>query len=84
MGGEPPARLPDEVVAAIRTVEGDGAVVSAQRRWTLTWLEGRPVLELDPAEDSDEYTTITVDPDDHTARIRTANPDDEWEDEDEL
>lgn len=83
MGSEPPARLPEEVVAAIRKVESDAEGASAQRRWTLTWLEGRPIVELDPAESSDEFTTITVKSDDHTASIRTANPDDEWEEDDE-
>lgn len=48
VGGEPPARLGLEVRAAIRAVEGEllGRDTS-QWRWTLTWLEGRPVVELD-------------------------------------
>ncbi len=77
MGAEPPARLPAEVVAAIREVERDRDTASSPRRWTLTWLEGRPIVELDPATDSDEFTTITVDPDDHSVSVRTENPDDE-------
>lgn len=48
VGEEPPARLPVEVVAAIRGVEAELAGVdTASWRWTLTWLEGRPVAELD-------------------------------------
>lgn len=48
VGGETPSRLPDDVVAAIRSVEASLAgVETAQWRWTLTWLEGKPVVELD-------------------------------------
>lgn len=48
VGAEPPARLPDSVVAAIATVEIELAGVDTTGwRWTLTWLEGRPVVELD-------------------------------------
>lgn len=45
---EPQAKLTDDVRAAIATVEAelDGLDV-ADWRWTLTWLEARPVLELD-------------------------------------
>lgn len=53
VGAEPPARLPDSVKGAIRAVEADGAIGS----WTLTWLEGKPVAELD------DGTTVTVDAD---------------------
>lgn len=57
VGAEPPARLPEEVLAAVQGVEADLAGVdTAQWRWTLTWLEGRPVVELD------DGTTIRVDP----------------------
>lgn len=48
VGAEPPARLPEAVVAAVAQVESELAGVStAGWRWTLTWLEGRPVVELD-------------------------------------
>ncbi len=48
VGGETPARLPEAVVAAVRRVEAELAEVdTAQWRWTLTWLEGNPVVELD-------------------------------------
>jgi len=55
VGDEPPARLPERVVAAIRAVEAERADAAGQR-WTLTWLEGRPTAELD------DGTTVTVDP----------------------
>lgn len=52
--GAPPANgLPAAVVAAIRDVETEVLSLASESfdpsgwRWTLTWLEGRPVLELD-------------------------------------
>ncbi len=56
LGEEPPARLSADVVAAARSVE---AQVGPREgwRWTLTWLEGRPVVELD------DGTVIRVDHD---------------------
>lgn len=50
-GEQPPAAVPQELHEQIRGVEqvaltntpGPGAAP----RWTLTWLEGRPVAELD-------------------------------------
>jgi hypothetical protein len=48
VGCEPPARISPEVRAAIRAVEGDLlGYDTTQWRWTLTWLENRPVVELD-------------------------------------
>ena len=48
VGGEVPPRVPDAMIAAIREVETELADVdTTQWRWTLTWLEGRPVVELD-------------------------------------
>jgi hypothetical protein len=48
VGAQPPARLTDDVLEAIAFVESDLADVdTSQWRWTLTWLEGRPVAELD-------------------------------------
>lgn len=56
VGGEPPARLSPEVRAAIRAVEGDLLGLDTTLwRWTLTWLENRPVVELD------DGTVIRVD-----------------------
>ena len=59
----PAGGLPEGVVAAIGAVEKDLTTLAAQHpylgiaswRWTLTWLEGRPVVELD------DGTTIRVD-----------------------
>ena len=48
VGDEPPARLDEAVRAAIRDVEQElDGVPTDGWRWTLTWLEGRPVVELD-------------------------------------
>jgi len=45
-GDEPPASVPAELrplvaAAEYRATDGEG------RHWTLTWLEGRPIVELD-------------------------------------
>lgn len=56
VGDEPPARLPADVIAAIAVVERElDGIATDGWRWTLTWLEGRPVVELD------DGTTIRVD-----------------------
>jgi hypothetical protein len=51
VGEEPPAKIPPAIVAAIKAVELEraarGDVDTSQWRWTLTWLEGLPVAELD-------------------------------------
>lgn len=50
VGATPPDRLPAAVVAAVATVEGElvaQGVDASTWRWTLTWLERRPVVELD-------------------------------------
>lgn len=54
VGEVPPARLDESVVEAIRSVEAEIGERPGWR-WTLTWLEGRPVVELD------DGTTIRVD-----------------------
>lgn len=46
VGAEPPARLTEGVIAAIRAVEAEVGE-RPDWRWTLTWLEGRPVVQLD-------------------------------------
>lgn len=57
VGTTPPDRLPAAVVAAIAAVEAEHADVDTTNwRWTLTWLEGRPVVELD------DGTTLHYDP----------------------
>jgi hypothetical protein len=56
VGAEPPATLPEAVVQAVAQVEGELAAFDTSTwRWTLTWLEGRPVVELD------DGTTIRLD-----------------------
>ena len=85
MGAEPPARLPEAVVAAIRDVEmaaGPGAGASG-RRWTLTWLEGRPIVELDAASGSENVTVIRFNPASGRASIASGDSGEEWV-EDEL
>ncbi|MFT4028893.1 MAG: hypothetical protein QM675_03370 [Protaetiibacter sp.] len=58
IGAEPPARLPDSVVVAIAAVETELVGVDTTGwRWTLTWLEGRPVVELDPSTGSGRRAT---------------------------
>jgi hypothetical protein len=67
VGAEAPSALPEVVGYAVQTVEEELVatdVDTASWRWTLTWLEGKPVVELDdgtvirfnPTEDS---ATIT-------------------------
>lgn len=48
IGADTPPRLPGSVARAVREVEAELAGVdTSQWRWTLTWLEGKPVVELD-------------------------------------
>ena len=55
VGATPPEKLDGSVVLAIRDAEAQLAEVdTAQWRWTLTWLESRPVVQLD------DGTTIRV------------------------
>lgn len=65
VGGEPPAKLPAPVIAAIRAVEAELAVLAERDtsawRWTLTWLEGKPITQLD------DGTTIRHNSHDDTA-----------------
>ncbi|UNK72197.1 hypothetical protein [Microbacterium sp. H1-D42] len=42
-GTQPPASVPAELRPAIAEVEAQGLT----GYWTLTWLEGRPIAELD-------------------------------------
>jgi hypothetical protein len=49
-GDEPPRAVPDVLRAAIQGVDAatPGDELGQPRpRWTLTWLEGRPIAELD-------------------------------------
>ena len=55
VGATPPSRLDAEVLAAIAGVEAELTTdAAAGLRWTLTWLEGRPVAELD------DGVTVTI------------------------
>jgi hypothetical protein len=57
VGATPPDRLPDVMIAAIGEVEAEVADLDTSAwRWTLTWLEGRPIVELD------DGTTLRYDP----------------------
>jgi hypothetical protein len=72
VGAEPPARLPDSVKEAIaRTEAGVEHLDTARWRWTLTWLENRPVVELD------DGTTIRVGHDGTVTVTREEDPSDE-------
>lgn len=56
VGATPPSDLPEPVLAAISATEAELAGTdTSQWRWTLTWLERRPVVQLD------DGTTIRVD-----------------------
>jgi hypothetical protein len=57
VGATPPDRLPEAMITAIAEVEAEVADLdTAAWRWTLTWLESRPVIELD------DGTTLRYDP----------------------
>lgn len=49
VGAEPPERLPRAVTDAVAAVERElgPELDTSSWRWTLTWLEGRPVAQLD-------------------------------------
>jgi len=62
VGSAPPTKLTEPVLAAIAEVEGElraelPDLDTTGWSWTLTWLEGRPVVELD------DGTSIRVDHD---------------------
>lgn len=75
VGQEPPSRLPGAVVDAVRAVEDElrrDDVDAATWRWTLTYLEGKPVVELD------DGTSIQLDA---LGRAQVTNPDDAAEED---
>ena len=48
IGGHVPDRLPAAVAAAVHDIESElTGTDTTQWRWTLTWLEGRPIVDLD-------------------------------------
>jgi hypothetical protein len=66
VGGSAPDSLPDVVAIAVSTVEEELLATDVETsgwRWTLTWLEGRPVVELD------DGTVVRYDPHEHSATI---------------
>jgi hypothetical protein len=70
VGQTPPPALPETMVVAIRQVEDELAadrVDATAWRWTLTYLEHRPVVELD------DGTAVRLDPLGHAS---ITNPDD--------
>ncbi|AMM20420.1 hypothetical protein AX769_09990 [Frondihabitans sp. PAMC 28766] len=77
VGSETPDRLPATVVEAVRRVEQelvDQKVDASSWRWTLTWLERKPVVELD------DGTVIRYDPSTDTAHVHEpveGEPDDD-------
>lgn len=61
VGTTPPDRLPAAMLAAIAEVEIEVEIEvakldTASWHWTLTWLEGRPLVQLD------DGTTLRFDP----------------------
>ncbi len=65
VGAEPPARLSDAMKDAIHSVELELREVDTSLwRWTLTWLEGHPVAELEDGtivrEDYDGSVVVTA------------------------
>lgn len=72
VGGTAPDVLPSVVVSAVHAVEEELEaldVESSTWRWTLTWLEGNPVVELD------DGTVIRYHPDEDSATV--SQPDDD-------
>jgi hypothetical protein len=67
VGAEPPQSISEPVRTAILMVERDlDGVDTSDWRWTLTWLESRPVVELD------DGTTIRID---HAGAVEIVEPD---------
>ena len=67
VGAKPPGNLPANVVLAIRDTEAQLADVdTGDWRWTLTWLEGQPVTQLD------DGTTIRIG---HDGDVRVSRED---------
>ncbi|WP_144711016.1 hypothetical protein [Curtobacterium pusillum] len=75
VGGESPSRLPEAVVVAVRGVEDELAAESVDTAgwgWTLTYLEGKPIVTLD------DGTSIHLDDAGHA---QVTNPDDAAEED---
>jgi hypothetical protein len=66
VGSESPSSLPVAVTASVRAVEAELKAVDTDTtnwRWTLTWLERKPIVELD------DGTVIRYNPQTDTAVI---------------
>ena len=70
-GGEPPASVPAVLraqIAAVEAVLTTDPLGQPAPRWTLTWLEGRPIAELDTGVivtiDANGDAIVTQDEDD--------------------
>ncbi|QIZ98647.1 hypothetical protein [Leifsonia sp. PS1209] len=66
VGGEAPSSLPEVVAYAVTTVEEELVATDVATdgwKWTLTWLEGKPVVELD------DGTVIRFNPQEDSATI---------------
>lgn len=70
-GDEPPTSVPEALRRGIRSVDAaipDDDLGQPRPRWTLTWLEGRPIAELDTGVivslDEDDEPVVRHDPDD--------------------
>lgn len=70
-GDEPPKSVPDALRRGIQSVDEaipDDDLGQPRPRWTLTWLEGRPIAELDTGVivslDADDEPVVRHDPED--------------------
>lgn len=73
-GDEPPKAVPEALARGIRSVDASipaDDLGQPRPRWTLTWLEGKPIAELDTGVvvtlGADGEPVVTHDPDDEFA-----------------
>lgn len=67
----PPSAVPERLHAQLAAVEATLPAGDPVPRWTMTWLEGRPIAELDTGVivtlDDDGEPVVRSDPDDGLA-----------------